>query len=601
MISAKKIQNPADLVFDQQFDSIDGSHPLKESLPEGYVDYQARIRPGGKIRFFNFSLAKEMGLIDQDHPEHLSDHLKNKIIETFSLQIINEFDIENNKKFSEETIKSGTYMATRYLQLQHDNKQGKTSGDGRSIWNGIIKHKGKKWDLSSCGTGATCLSPATSKYNKFFETGDPSISYGCGYGELDEGMASALFSRVLKANNIRTEESLVVIEYKNNASVNVRAHRNLIRPSHLFLYLKQGEHDVLKRIVDYHISREYSAKELKNEKNKYHFLLNEFSKNMAQTVAHFEDQYIFCWLDWDGDNILMDGSIIDYGSVRQFGLFHHEYKYDDVERFSTNIKEQKQKARYMVQTFIQLIDYIESGAKKSMEDFKDHKVLALFDDTFETTKNENLLHKLGFGPKHSKQLLSRYKKDVESFRQAYSYFEKFKVKDGPVKISDGVTWDVVYSMRRLLREYPQVMLLRDEKLSPEDFVTMGKAESAHEENVDLNSYKKKKIDEFQDEYMGLVEKCAKLFQTSEVEVLQRMGMRSSVINKADRITGDAVTFIVDLLLKKVKNADRMYLLIDELSKIQNMSPELEENYHFKTPKGLLKDLLQIIVENREGI
>jgi transcriptional regulator with XRE-family HTH domain len=47
--------------------------------------------------------------------------------------------------------------------------------------------------------------------------------------------------------------------------------------------------------------------------------------------------------------------IIDYGSVRQFGIRHDKYRYDDVERFSTNLNEQKNKARLIVQVFAQLV------------------------------------------------------------------------------------------------------------------------------------------------------------------------------------------------------------------------------------------------------
>ena len=74
---------------------------------------------------------------------------------------------------------------------------------------------------------------------------------------------------------------------------------------------------------------------------RFEYFLESFTTRFAEISADFEDNYIFCWLDWDGDNILMDGSIIDYGSVRQFGLFHSEYRYDDIDRYSTNIVEQK--------------------------------------------------------------------------------------------------------------------------------------------------------------------------------------------------------------------------------------------------------------------
>jgi hypothetical protein len=191
----------------KKFDQIDGSHPYKEIVPNGFVDYSARIRKGGKVAYLNFELAREMGLISKGHEDCLNEELEKKLLETFSIQIINEYDQMKNKKFPESEMKKGTYMATRYLQLQHEDKKGRTSGDGRSIWNGQVTRKNKTWDVSSCGTGGTRLSPATSKFNKFFETGDPSISYGCGYAEVDEGLSTALLSRIFNLNNHSTEET----------------------------------------------------------------------------------------------------------------------------------------------------------------------------------------------------------------------------------------------------------------------------------------------------------------------------------------------------------------------------------------------------------
>src|ERR1041384_3040904 len=90
------------------------------------------------------------------------------------------------------------------------------------------------------------------------------------------------------------------------------------------------------------------------------------------------------WLDWDGDNVLADAGIIDYGSVRQFGLRHDQYRYDDVERFSTNLNEQRLKASDMVQTFIQMIDFAQTGVKKTWRTFAKSAHLKAFDRHFRT-------------------------------------------------------------------------------------------------------------------------------------------------------------------------------------------------------------------------
>lgn len=590
----------------EKFDQIDGSHPLKEVVPKGYIDYPARLRPGGKLSYFNFALAKEMGLIGQEHPDTLNTALEEKILETFAIQIINEFDEMHNRKFPKDQLKSGTYMATRYLQLQHDDKKGRTSGDGRSVWNGQVKNNGQTWDISSGGTGATRLSPATSKFNKFFETGDPSISYGCGYAELDEGIATALMSNIFKSNGVRTEETLAIIDFGNNISINVRAYQNLLRPSHFFMFLKQDDLKSLKALTNHYIDSQREKEEWSEcpkGTKRYDFFLDQIVGDFAKLAANFEDEYIFCWLDWDGDNILMDGGIIDYGSVRQFGLCHYEYRYDDVERYSTNLLEQKQKAKYTVQTFIQLVDFIKNKEKTPIADFSNHPALNKFEEVFEQQKNLNLLYKMGLTERKANQILKREKELIENFRKAFTYFERTKSHQGVIEIPDGITCDAVFSMRDLLREYPQVLMVVDEHLPDEEFMDLMKTSLSTEADMEVNSYRKQKIRDFQTLYFEIVEKVSGLFQDSISDTLQSMVARTNIINKSARITGDAVTSIVDKIMTRKKNysPDELYELFSELSKIQNLDPDKTVNFLNKKPTSTLLQMLDIIEELREGI
>ena len=349
--------------------SIDGRHPLKHQVPEACIEYPVRYRAGGRVAYFNFELAKEMGLIPQDYPENLDAQLEKVLLDTFALQIINDHDQMKAKKFPANEIKPNRYMVTRYLQLQHPNKKGLTSGDGRSMWNGTVSFRGKTWDISSCGTGATRLSPACAIHKKHFRTGDPFVAYGCGRASLAEGYSAALMSEVFHKNSIATERTLLLIDF-GASSINVRVGENLIRPSHMFRFLKQGDYNGLKKIVDYFINRQESNgyyKALSHDHLKYDNFLKHMSLVFAQATARFESEYIFCWLDWDGDNILAHkAGIIDYGSVRQFGLFHKEYRYDDVERYSTSILEQKHKAKQTIQVFCQLVEYLKTKKRKPL-------------------------------------------------------------------------------------------------------------------------------------------------------------------------------------------------------------------------------------------
>jgi len=139
-----------------KFDKIDGQHPWAEQVSDGHIPYHVKKLNKGKVLYFNFILAKEMGLIDKSHPHQITKSLEKKILSVFNIQIINEFDMDN-KTVPQKDFSKNTYMASRYLQLQHKDKRGLTSGDGRGIWNGHLKHKGITWDISSRGTGVTCL------------------------------------------------------------------------------------------------------------------------------------------------------------------------------------------------------------------------------------------------------------------------------------------------------------------------------------------------------------------------------------------------------------------------------------------------------------
>ena len=316
----------------EKFKEVDGRHPWRSVSPDGYVDYQARYRPHGRVLFFNFPLAKEMGLIPPDHPASINKDLEQAILDTFSLQIINEYDLQQGKKYPPETIKPHPYMATRYLQTQHRNRQGKTSGDGRSIWNGYLKSQNLVFDISSRGTGATILSPGAQSAKGFVATGDYGEGYSSGLADLDEMLGSAVMSEIFYRQGIPTERCLAVIGFPDTSAIGVRTAPNLIRPAHLFRYLKQGRHAELKASVDYFIDREVENGfwEIPAKPGeRYDKALDYFARSYAKLAALLEEEYIFNWLSWDGDNMLASGAVLDYGSIRQFAAKHDKYRFKD--------------------------------------------------------------------------------------------------------------------------------------------------------------------------------------------------------------------------------------------------------------------------------
>ena len=536
----------------EKFKELDGTHPWRNVSPDGYVDYRARYRPQGRVLFFNFPLAKEMGLIPADHPHSINKDLEQVILDTFSLRIINEYDLEHGTKFSPESVKPRPFMATRYLQTQHRNKQGKTSGDGRSIWNGCLKSDNLIFDISSRGTGATILSPGAVEAKTVVATGDTTYGYSSGLAELDEMLGSAVMSEIFYRQGIPTERCLAVIGFPDATAIGVRSAPNLIRPAHMFRYLKQNRLGELKASVDYFIDREiengiWTVPE--NPAQRYSTALDYFARNYAKLAALLEEEYIFNWLSWDGDNMLASGAILDYGSIRQFAAKHDKYRFKDVDRYSASLAEQRGWARTLVQVFAQVMDFIETGKKKNLSTFRNAACLKIFDEAFAMERDQRMLWRIGFTSEQIAHLMNTAQKEIRDFDRSLSYFEDRKVAKGIEKLPDGFTHSPVFLIRNLLRTLPGYYLSQaitraeDESahMPNEIFLQTMAASYVGKKDLKLTEARLSHINEFQNSYLRL---CAALGGPLDL-VLQTLQERSAVINHRHRITGDAVTWIIE--------------------------------------------------------
>ena len=110
-----------------RFGQIDGSHPFRQAAPAACVEYEAQRRRDAEVAWFNFDLAKDMGLVPRDHPRRLNPALRRAILDAFAIVIINEYDLLKRTKVSSRDRLDRRYMATRYLQLQHPGRQGRTT------------------------------------------------------------------------------------------------------------------------------------------------------------------------------------------------------------------------------------------------------------------------------------------------------------------------------------------------------------------------------------------------------------------------------------------------------------------------------------------
>ena len=595
----------------ERFSEIDGTHPWRNVSPDGYVDYQARYRPHGRVLYLNFPLARDMGLIAADHPPTINKDLEQAILETFSLQIINEHDLEQGKKFSDQSLKPNPYMATRYLQTQHRNRQGKTSGDGRSIWNGYVKTKTLTFDISSRGTGATILSPGAQKADETIETGDESYGYSSGLADLEEMLGSAVMSEIFYRQGIPTERCLAVIGYPDGTAIGVRCAPNLIRPAHIFRYLKQGRHSELKASLDYFIERqiENGVWQFSTSGSEcYSKVLDYLARSYARMAAVLEEEYIFNWLSWDGDNMLASGAVLDYGSIRQFAAKHDKYRFKDVDRYSASLAEQRRWARLIVQVFAQAIGFTQSGVKENLDEFKDAECLNVFDLAFETERARHLLWRIGFTSEQIEHLMHKARKEIKDLDRSLSYFEDRKVSRGIEKLPDGFTHNPVFLVRNLLRLLPayyvaQTLSRVDDESAymPHDiFCGIMAASYVGRRDLKLTAARVSQVKNFQECYLNLVAALGEPIDTA----LKTLQERSAIINHRHRITGDAVTVIIGevIAMKGKIRIDGLQEAIDAFIDSQVLIPG---KWHPIPPELLKLDtlksrLLNKIQENLEA-
>lgn len=536
-----------------RFDFLDGSHPWQELVTEGYILYPVRKLNEGKVVYFNFQLAKEMGLLPRDHKHKLTKKLEKILLDTFSLRIVNEYDDEHNITYHPRVMKPKKYMATRYLQLQHPNKTGKTSGDGRCIWNGCIDFNGTLWDVSSRGTGVTALAPGVVEAGKPLESGNTDFGYGCGLADLDELIGAAISAEVFHNSGINTERVLCVIDLGKGAGIGVRAGKNLLRPAHLFMHLKQGNLDALRRSTDYLIERQYKNNEWSfhiASPRRYDQLLEEICETFAQFTAQLDRDYIFTWMDWDGDNILINGGIIDYGSIRLLGLRHDQYRYDDADRFSTNLNQQVAKARQIVQVFGQLVDFLKTGTKKPIGEFANNPILKKFDNHFSYYQKDLFLQQIGLCRKDRELLLASKHAQIQDLYQDYFALETTKTNRRTMKVADGINRPAILNMRKGLRYLAEQLAEADHaklNISEKTFFKEILAESAKGADRKPSANLNKRIRLFLDGYLSLMKDFTNKNQ------LQAISRRSYEANRPDRLTGDGLLHVVDKMMSVWKH------------------------------------------------
>jgi hypothetical protein len=302
--------------------------------------------------------------------------------------------------------------------------------------------------------------------------------------------------------------------------------------------------------------------------------------------------------------------IIDYGSVRQFGIRHDRYRYDDVERFSTNLTEQRLKARLMIQVFLQMVDYIKTGKKKPVQDFAKHPTLLMFNKHFATSRAHRLLYRMGFNEIQRNNILKEPGL-FEHFDKEYSYLEKAKISGHMQKVADGVNHPALFNMRIALRILPQFFLKNgiQQTMMPEDeFFKSLLSAFAKTKDTKLRTKNRGHIQNFQRLYKQLLYAAAG--KQKPTQILAGIVDRSEKLNREDRITGNALIQIVFELMEQKKKGmshTEIQKMIDQLIYSHMDMPEIKTSrFYEKKPRLVVRPdvyskILSLVAEHAEDI
>jgi hypothetical protein len=285
-----------------------------------------------------------------------------------------------------------------------------------------------------------------------------------------------------------------------------------------------------------------------SRRERYRRALTHIARAFGTMAAICEEEYIFTWLAWDGDNMLASGGILDYGAIRQFGAKHDKYRYDDDDRFSTTLTEQRYWARQLVQVFAQSAHFARTRRKLNLRRFRNARCVRQFDAWFEREREWRTLWHLGFSPKQIELLRSRGRSEIGDLRRALAFFEELKIARGISRLNDGFTHRPVFLIRNLLRQLPAFYLNEcsgkpGEIMEPEQFCRTMAASYASRFDLRLTPTRIARAKNFQKCYQRLIAAAGPY-----EKVLRQMAQRSAVINHPHRMTGNASIQVVDQII-----------------------------------------------------
>jgi hypothetical protein len=178
---------------------------------------------------------------------------------------------------------------------------------------------------------------------------------------------------------------------------------------------------------------------------------------------------------------------------------------------------------------------------------------------------------------------------------------------GRIAASDGVTWNAIYSTRDLLRELPARWLAGGGPLPPREILEIALSSYASRSDRRPTPHRRRRAAELQRSWLGLVDAVARARRGSREAVLRDLARRAAVIDRRDRITGDAVDYATAEILRQPRlRPEQVHRLISGFAASQDLTPGAADPA--APPPGAHTDLrrvfdamLSVVDELRHGL
>jgi len=133
---------------------------------------------------------------------------------------------------------------------------------------------------------------------------------------------------------------------------------------------------------------------------------------------------------------------------------------------------------------------------------------------------------------------------------------------------------------------------------------------ANRNDKKLTSQKTKKINTFLKHYLSLISEIEKLIRKPVHQLLLELTMRSALINRYDRMTGDSINWVTEHILRVKENLSPQEIqkVIEDFIEYQKLKPAAEQTLLDKnnkierrTASKVKAKILSLVREYREGL